>query len=111
MELSTRPLVSIRSSAFVYMPAPYTTSTLQQDASRILNFSSSKTMKVAQSLYEGINIGKGSQTGLITYMRTDSTRLSDEACGAAQSYIISKFGKEYHLTIIIKLKAAYIDCI
>lgn len=88
---------SVKKSLSSRMPSPpYTTSTLQQDASRILNFSSSKTMKVAQSLYEGINIGKGSQTGLITYMRTDSTRLSDEACGAAQSYIIGKFGKEYH---------------
>ena len=88
---------SIKRSVSNRMPSPpYTTSTLQQDASRILNFSSSKTMKLAQSLYEGINIGKGSQTGLITYMRTDSTRLSDEACKSAQEYILNKYGKEYH---------------
>ena len=88
---------AIKKSLSTRMPSPpYTTSTLQQDASRILNFSSSKTMKLAQSLYEGINIGKGSQTGLITYMRTDSTRLSDEACKTAENYVLNNYGENYH---------------
>ncbi len=74
---------------------PFTTSKLQQEASSKLNFSAKKTMMVAQGLYEGINI-KGSGTiGLITYMRTDSTRISDEAKSAAIGYIKENFGNEY----------------
>ncbi len=72
----------------------YTTSTLQQDASNKLNFSSSKTMNIAQKLYEGKNLGSY-QTGLITYMRTDSTRLSDVFVNEARNYIEENFGKEY----------------
>lgn len=75
--------------------APYTTSTMQQDASIRINFSTKKTMNVAQQLYEGINIkGRGTQ-GLITYHRTDSVRISDQAKSKAREYIIDKFGKEY----------------
>lgn len=75
--------------------APYTTSTMQQDASIRINFSTKKTMNIAQQLYEGINIkGLGTQ-GLITYHRTDSVRISDQARETAKKYIIDKFGNEY----------------
>ena len=73
---------------------PYTTSTLQQDASNKLNFSGKKTMTIAQKLYEGITL-KDETTGLITYMRTDSTRLSDEFIKASYKFINDKYGKEY----------------
>ena len=75
-------------------PLPLKTSTLQQLSSSYLGFSASKTMSVAQGLYEGISID-GNQKGLITYMRTDSTRISDEAKEMAKSYIVETFGKEY----------------
>ncbi len=75
-------------------PMPYTTSTLQQDASIRLNFSSSRTMMNAQRLYEGIKI-KGGVQGLITYMRTDSTRISKEASDSCKSFVISNFGDKY----------------
>ncbi len=73
---------------------PYTTSTLQQDASNKLNFQSSRTMRVAQALYEGKEVS-GEHVGLITYMRTDSTHLSNIFVGEAYNYIISNFGDEY----------------
>lgn len=73
---------------------PFITSTLQQEASTKLGFSAKRTMSVAQKLYEGIDIGNG-QEGLITYMRTDSTRLSDVFTGAAHAKINSEYGKEY----------------
>ena len=73
---------------------PYTTSTLQQDASTKLGFQSSRTMRVAQSLYEGKEVN-GEHMGLITYMRTDSTHLSDEFVSDAYSYIINNYGDEY----------------
>ena len=77
-------------------PNVYITSTMQQDASRKINFKTRKTMSVAQELYEGINLKKlGGVTGLITYMRTDSTRVSDEAVKMASDYILNNFGKEY----------------
>lgn len=77
-------------------PPPFTTSTLQQDASRKLGFSTQKTMQTAQLLYEGINVGgKLGTVGLITYMRTDSLRISNEAQGAAIGYISAEYGKEY----------------
>lgn len=77
---------------------PFITSTLQQEASRKLNFQSQKTMRIAQELYEGINIGSenGGSHGLITYMRTDSLRISEEAQTAARDFIINKLGKEYY---------------
>lgn len=74
--------------------APFITSTLQQEASTRLNFQSRKTMRIAQKLYEGINIGKETE-GLITYMRTDSTRLSDSFVESAMSYIEQEHGKKY----------------
>ncbi len=76
-------------------PTPYITNTLQQDAARILGFSLTKTMRVAQRLYEGVEIFKGENVALITYMRTDSTRLSEEARERAQKYITSNFGKDF----------------
>lgn len=75
--------------------APFTTSSLQQDASRRLNFGTSKTMRVAQELYEGVDIGAEGSTGLITYMRTDSVSVSQEAVAAARAYIEEVFGQEY----------------
>lgn len=75
---------------------PFITSTLQQEASRKLHFSVKKTMMVAQQLYEGVDVGKGS-SGLITYMRTDSVNLSDVALKAAKSVITKEYGKEFAL--------------
>jgi DNA topoisomerase-1 len=75
--------------------APFITSTLQQDASRQLGFTTKKTMSVAQQLYEGIDIGEDGSTGLITYMRTDSTNISLLAQKEAREYLLGKYGKEY----------------
>ena len=75
--------------------APFITSTLQQEASRKLNFSPKKTMMLAQRLYEGINIGKEGTVGLITYMRTDSTRIADEALVSVREFIKSRYGENY----------------
>ncbi len=76
---------------------PFTTSTMQQDAHKKLGFSSAKTMKIAQELYEGVNLGaeNGGVSGLITYMRTDSVRISDEAYASAKEYISDFYGKNY----------------
>ena len=76
--------------------APFTTSSLQQDAARKLGFTSRRTMMVAQQLYEGIELGSKGPTGLITYMRTDSTRISELAQAEAKSYILDKFGDAYY---------------
>ncbi|MDD3149315.1 MAG: type I DNA topoisomerase [Candidatus Gastranaerophilales bacterium] len=76
--------------------APFITSTLQREASSKLGYGVSKTMQVAQKLYEGIEMGSSGPIGLITYMRTDSTRISDEAAGFAKEYIIDNFGKKYY---------------
>lgn len=75
--------------------APFTTSSLQQDAARKLGFTSRKTMMIAQQLYEGIELGRHGATGLITYMRTDSTRLSDLAQNDARAFISGQFGESY----------------
>ena len=75
--------------------APFITSTLQQEASRKLNFSPKKTMMVAQRLYEGLPIGSRGTVGLITYMRTDSTRFSTEAIGAIRDYIVNRYGENF----------------
>ncbi len=75
--------------------APFITSTLQQEGSRKLNFAASKTMKVAQQLYEGVDVNGHGVTGLITYMRTDSLRISDEARRAAAAYILKNYGDKY----------------
>ncbi|GFI49273.1 DNA topoisomerase 1 [Lachnospiraceae bacterium] len=76
-------------------PVPFTTSTLQQEASKALNFATSKTMRIAQQLYEGIDIKGNGTVGLITYLRTDSTRISEEADAAARQYIAENYGQEY----------------
>ncbi len=77
-------------------PAPYTTSKLQQDATNHLRFTAKRTMQVAQSLYEGVDLGKdGGPVGLITYMRTDSTRVSDEAVKAVRDEIAQRYGAQY----------------
>ena len=76
-------------------PLPFTTSTLQQEASKQLNYSTQKTMRIAQQLYEGIAIKGHGTVGIITYLRTDSTRVSAEAEAAAESYIKEKYGEEY----------------
>ena len=75
---------------------PFTTSTMQQEASRKLGFTLKKTMSIAQMLYEGIKIDTRGTVGLITYMRTDSTRISEEARKAAKEHIVSTYGEEYY---------------
>ncbi len=75
---------------------PFTTSTMQQEASRKLGFTLKKTMSVAQGLYEGINIPEKGTVGLITYMRTDSTRISEEARQAARKHIVGMYGEDYY---------------
>ncbi|MBR2734974.1 MAG: type I DNA topoisomerase, partial [Clostridia bacterium] len=74
---------------------PFTTSTLQQDASRKLGFAAKRTMKVAQELYEGIEVGDMGAVGLITYMRTDSLRISEDAIKEAREYVTDTWGKKY----------------
>ncbi len=76
-------------------PLPFTTSTLQQEAAKALNFGTQKTMRIAQQLYEGIDIKGNGTVGVITYLRTDSTRISEEADAAARAYIAETYGKEY----------------
>lgn len=76
--------------------APFITSTLQREASNRLGYAVSKTMQVAQKLYEGIDLGPGGPVGLITYMRTDSTRISDEARDNTKEYITQHYGKNYY---------------
>ncbi len=76
-------------------PPPFTTSLMQQEAYKKLGFSAKKTMLIAQNLYEGVELGEMGQTGLITYMRTDSFRISDEAVEMAKDYVLKRFGKEY----------------
>ncbi len=76
-------------------PQPFTTSTLQQEASKTLNFSTQKTMRLAQQLYEGVDIRGSGTVGVITYLRTDSTRISEEADTAARAYIQEQFGSDY----------------
>lgn len=76
-------------------PLPFTTSTLQQEAAKALNFGTQKTMRIAQQLYEGIDIKGNGTVGVITYLRTDSTRIADEADAAAREYISSVYGEDY----------------
>lgn len=85
-------------------PLPFTTSTLQQEASKVLNFSTSKTMRLAQQLYEGVDIKGEGTVGLITYLRTDSTRVSVEAEEMANEFVVSQYGKEYAAEIIASKK-------
>ena len=83
---------------------PFTTSTMQQEASRKLNFTLKRTMSIAQGLYEGVKVPEKGTVGLITYMRTDSTRISDEARTAAKKYIESNYGAKYYENRYYKTK-------
>ena len=76
-------------------PLPFTTSTLQQEAAKVLNFSTQKTMRIAQQLYEGIDIKGNGTVGLITYLRTDSTRIAEEADVSARAFIREEYGEQY----------------
>ena len=84
---------------------PFTTSTMQQEASRKLGFTLKKTMSVAQGLYEGVKIPERGTVGLITYMRTDSTRISEEARKVAKQEIVKQYGEEYYENRYYKTKA------
>ncbi len=76
-------------------PLPFTTSTMQQEAAKVLNFSTQKTMRLAQQLYEGVEIKGSGTVGLISYLRTDSTRISEEADAAARTFIQEQYGESY----------------
>ena len=90
---------------------PFTTSTLQQEASRKLNMTPRRTMAIAQQLYEGVDIEGEGTVGLITYMRTDSLRISEEALAAAKTFILGRYGKDYypHTTRRFRAKAGAQD--
>src|SRR5439155_10380471 len=75
--------------------APFITSTLQQDSSRKLRFSVKRTMQLAQQLYEGVEVGAEGSVGLITYMRTDSTRVGEDAIAEVRGFVESKYGAQY----------------
>lgn len=97
-ELSKNPYVinSVKKGTRAKKPlAPFTTSTLQQDASKKLNYMTKKTMSVAQQLYEGVEVKKFGTIGLITYMRTDSVRISKDASEKAKEFIIENYGEQY----------------
>ena len=85
-------------------PLPFTTSTLQQEASKTLNFPISKTMRIAQQLYEGVDVKGQGTVGLITYLRTDSVRISDEADADARAYIAKNYGEEFVATQTVTQK-------
>jgi DNA topoisomerase-1 len=92
----TFTISNIQKKEVLKNPAPpFITSTLQQEANNKLKFSAKKTMLLAQQLYEGVDIGEEGRVGLITYMRTDSTRISDEAINAVREFIFNNYGKEY----------------
>ena len=96
---------SIKKSEKKKNPAPpFTTSTMQQEASRKLNFTLKRTMSIAQGLYEGVRVPEKGTVGLITYMRTDSTRISDEARAAAKKYIEATYGEKYYENRYYKTK-------
>ena len=85
-------------------PLPFTTSTLQQEASKNLNFSTQKTMRIAQQLYEGVELKGQGTVGIITYLRTDSTRVSDEAVAASKDYISTNYGEQYAAKVTAEKK-------
>ena len=106
LENAKYKVVDVKKGERKRTPAPpFTTSTLQQDASRKLNFAIKKTMSVAQTLYEGVKLPEYGMTGLITYMRTDSTRISDEARLAAKEYIEKEYGLNYYENRYYKTKS------
>ena len=88
-------------------PLPFTTSTLQQEAAKLLSFPTQKTMRIAQSLYEGVQIKGRGVVGLITYLRTDSTRISDEAHRAVLEKIRAEYGEEYWKLLLLKQKTVW----
>ncbi len=95
-EEKTYTVSSVRHSEKHKMPSPpFTTSSLQQEAGRKLNFTTQKTMQVVQTLYEGVELGREGSQGLVTYIRTDSVRISDEAVESLRSYIGEKYGEKY----------------
>ncbi len=97
-ELNSNSFVteSVKKGKRMKNPAPpFTTSTMQQEASKLLNFTAQKTMRIAQQLYEGIDVKGEGTVGLVSYIRTDSVRISDEAYGEAVEYIKDKFGDSY----------------
>ena len=97
IENSPFVVASVKKSTKKKSPEPpFITSTLQQEASRKLNFTTARTMQTAQQLYEGINIKGRGQIGLITYMRTDSLRIADDARAQAKSYILAEYGDKYY---------------
>lgn len=97
LEKAKYKVVDVKKGERKRNPAPpFTTSTLQQDASRKLNFAIKKTMSIAQGLYEGVKLPEYGSTGLITYMRTDSTRISNEAREAAKEYIVKTYGQNFY---------------
>ncbi len=85
-------------------PLPFTTSTLQQEAAKTLNFSTQKTMRLAQQLYEGVELKGQGTVGIITYLRTDSTRVSDEAVAASREYISRNYGDQYAAEVVTEKK-------
>ncbi len=106
LEKAKYSITNIKKSEKKKNPAPpFTTSTMQQEASRKLGFSLKKTMSFAQGLYEGVNVPEKGTVGLITYMRTDSTRISEEARGYAKKYIESTYGSKYYENRYYKTKA------
>ena len=106
LEKAKYKVVDVKKGERKRNPAPpFTTSTLQQDASRKLNFALKKTMSIAQSLYEGVKLPEYGETGLITYMRTDSTRISNEAREAAKEHIIKVYGENYYENRFYKTKS------
>ena len=106
LESAKYKVVDIKKGERKRNPAPpFTTSTLQQDASRKLNFAIKKTMSVAQGLYEGVKLPDYGITGLITYMRTDSTRISNEAREAAKEHIVKTYGENYYENRFYKTKS------
>lgn len=105
LEGATYQVVDIKKGEKKRNPAPpFTTSTMQQEASRKLNFAIKKTMSVAQGLYEGVKLPEQGTTGLITYMRTDSTRISNEARAASKEYIVNEYGENYYENRFFKTK-------
>ncbi len=106
LEKAKYKVVDVKKGERKRNPAPpFTTSTLQQDASRKLNFALKKTMSIAQSLYEGVKLPEYGETGLITDMRTDSTRISNEAREAAKEHIIKTYGENYYENRFYKTKS------
>ena len=95
METNLKLQMLIKKEKLEILLIHFTTSTLQQEAARKLNFKARKTMMLAQQLYEGIDLKRQGTVGLITYMRTDSTRISQTAKDEAKQYIEDKYGKDY----------------